>query len=105
MIDKIVLTKGAIFDYEEIVCHRELDRQKIRQNVEKKLKNNPTQTDLRIELFDEDSQKDLLLFVKRGYDFGIMRTWVLLGICEKSDYDPEMERNGVIKEWLEVEIE
>ena len=107
MINKIVLTKGAIFDYEDIVCKTEMDRQKFRTAVEKALSKDryADETDLRLPLTDKSTGKELLLFIKRGYDFGIMRTWILRGICEQSDYDEEMEHNGVIKEWLEVEIE
>ena len=60
--------------------------------------------ELRLPFQDENSQKELLLFIKRGYVFGIMKTWILLGICELKDYTEEMERNGSIKKWLEVEI-
>ena len=108
MINKIVLTKGAVFDYEEIVCMREMDRCKFRSAIERELssdKSNEEKFSIRMRYFDVDSDKNLLLFIKRGYDFGIMRIWILQGICEESDYDEEMEHNGVIKEWLEAEIE
>lgn len=106
MINKIVLTKGAVFDYEEIVCNRELDRSKIKSYAEKELSRKKCdERDVRMRYRDEETGKDLLLFIKKGYDFGIMRSWILQGICEESDYDEEMEHNGVIKDWLEVEIE
>ena len=53
---------------------------------------------------DDQTKKELLLFLRHGYDFGIMRTWILQGICELKDYRPEMEENGTIRKWLEVEI-
>ena len=59
---------------------------------------------LRLPYWDEDNKKELLLFIKKGYEFGIMQTWILQGICELKDYTEEMERNGSIKKWLEVEI-
>ena len=49
--------------------------------------------------------KLLILFVRKGYRFGIMQMWILEGICESKDYDERMESDGTIREWLEVEIE
>lgn len=104
MINKVVMTKGAVFDYEEIVCLIPADRQKIKSAAEKSVKEENAAF-LRTVYADPDSQKELILFLRRGYDFGPMRTWILEGICEKCDYSPEMEENGIIKEWLEVVIE
>lgn len=61
-------------------------------------------TDLRLPFWDDATKKELLLFIKKGYAFGVMQTWVLQGICELKDYSEEMEKNGSIKKWLEVEI-
>lgn len=104
MLNKIVLTKGAVFDYEEIVCNMQLNRSEFRARVEKIIETTE-ENSLRLVYHDPNSQKELMLFLRRGYDFGIMRLWILEGICEKDDYDEEMERNGVIKEWLTIEIE
>lgn len=104
MINKLVMTKGAVFDYEEIVCDMPLDKVKFRQAVEKLLSNSAEER-RRVEYDDPSSGKRLLLFLRRGYDFGLMRLWILEGVCEKDDYDEEMEENGVIKEWLETVIE
>jgi len=101
MLDKLVITNGALFDYEEIVCHTEMDKKLFREDVEKLLKSEKT----RIEYKDCKTGKNLILFLRRGYDFGIMRCWILEGICEKCDYSEEMEVNGIIKEWLAIEIE
>lgn len=104
MINKLVMTKGAVFDYEEIVCGMELNKLKFRQETEKLIGNTEKQT-LRLVYPDPSSKKELMLFLRRGYDFGIMRLWILEGICETADYEEEMENNGVIKKWLEIEIE
>ncbi len=103
MINKLVITKSAIFDYEEIVCNIEMDRTAFRNDVEKIIKNkeNPT----RIKYVDKKTGKKLMLFIRKGYEFGLMKTWILDGICEERDYDKEMENNGVIAEWLSVIIE
>lgn len=104
MINKVVMTKGAVFDYEEIVCLIPADRQKIKSAAEKSIKDENAAV-LRTVYSDPASGKELILFLKRGYDFGPMRMWILEGICEKCDYLPEMEENGTIREWLEVVIE
>lgn len=104
MINKLVLTKGAVFDYEEIVCGAPMDRQKFRREAEA-LVGDSCGKSLRLVYPDKDTGRELLLFLRRGYDFGIMRLWILEGICETADYDAEMEKNGVIKQWLEIEIE
>ena len=108
VINKIVFDKGAIFDYEGIVCHIPLELSTMRTKVEKKIDEQnyfKENEDLRINYYDETSEMELLLFVKKGYCFGPMQTYIIQGICAKEDYDEEMETSGIIKEWLEVEIE
>ena len=104
MIDKVSVEKGAIFDYEQIVAKTEMDIKDFKNFLELKLKNVSSQ-EPRIEYFDKKSGKRLLLFLRRGYDFGIMRVWILEGICEKCDYSPVLEQRGLIREWLNVIIE
>ncbi|MGN1041861.1 MAG: hypothetical protein ACI4SK_00080 [Christensenellales bacterium] len=103
MINKLVLTKGAIFDYEEIVCNEEMDRRAFRASAEKLIGGD--KEELRVDYKDGKTGKELILFIRRGYDFGLMRVWILEGICEKCDYSEDMEKSGVIKEWLSIEIE
>lgn len=104
MFHSLAFAKGAVFDYEEIVAKRELDRGKMRRAITPHLKGKRAKS-LRLPYADPDSGKELLLFIDRGYDFGRMRTWILKGICEACDYDEEIEEDGSIREWLNVEIE
>ena len=104
MIDTLAFAKGAIFDYEEIVANRELERDKIRSAITPLLRGE-TRDSFHHPYYDPSIGKELLLFIQKGYDFGAMRTWVLRGICAKEDYDEDMEKEGLIQEWLEVEIE
>ncbi len=101
MIIKVVVTKSAIFDYEEIVCNMPMNRT-IKEEIEKILAKNPDENRLRF--FDERSQKELLLFIRKGYFFGPMQVYILEGICEACDYAEWMEEE-VIPAWLSVEIE
>lgn len=106
MIVKLVINKGAIFDYEDIVCKIPMNIGKIRPLIEKEIATNYKEKDnLRIPYMDTESELELLLFIKKGYRFGLMQTYILQGIFEKNDYRKEMENNGVIAQWLEVEIE
>lgn len=108
MINKVVFDKGAIFDYEGIICHIPLQTVLMRTKVEKLIDEqnySMVNDDLRIPYYDETSERQLLLFVKKGYCFGPMQTYIIKGICEQEDYDEQMETNGLITEWLEVEIE
>ena len=105
-INKLAIKKGAIFDYEEIVCKTDFDFDSIRDDVEKLIdKSQEKQDSLRIIYSDKKSGQELMLFIKKGYKFGIMQMWILEGICNKEDYNEEMELDGSIKKWLEVEIE
>ena len=61
--------------------------------------------DVRLFMRDPISGRELLLFIKKVYTFGIMRSWTLRGICSARDYEEEMEQNGAIEKWLGVEIE
>lgn len=108
MINKIVFDKGAVFDYEGIVCRIPFEIGTIRTKVEKLIdeqKYTLAGEDLRIPYYDDRSERLLLLFVKKGYRFGPMQTFIVQGICDFDDYDEEMENNGVIADWLGVEID
>ena len=61
--------------------------------------------ELRLRYKDKRTGKELVMFIRKGYRFGIMQMWILEGICESKDYKEEMERDGSIRKWLEVEIE
>lgn len=107
MINKIVMTKSAVFDYEEIVCLIPMNAYQIKTRAEKLLDKGEFFTvgeDIRMPYYDKVSDTKLIFFLKKGYRFGIMQMYVLQGICKESDYDGQMEENGSIKEWLDVEI-
>jgi hypothetical protein len=108
IINKVIIEKGAIYDYEGIVCNIPLQLNIMRTKVEKLIDDQEyflIGENLRIDYHDIISEKELLIFVKKGYQFGLMQTYIINGICAREDYDIEMESNGVIKEWLEVEID
>ena len=75
----------------------------LRKEVEELLRGREKR-EIRLPYTDKKSGKELLLFIKHGYDLGPIRIWVLRGICELKDYSEKMEQDGTIKKWLEVEI-
>lgn len=105
-INKVTIVKGAVYDYEEIVCKTEIDYNGVKKwtehHISDKEENKET---LRMKYNDPRTGKELMLFIRRGYKFGIMQMWILEGICETKDYDERMETDGSIEKWLEVEIE
>jgi len=104
MINKVVIGKGAAFDYEEIVRKKTLNAKSLKEKAETAISDCKDLSDvLRIKIPDENGE--LMLFVRRGYRFMLMQTWIVEGICDASDYDPSMETDGTIKEWLEVIID
>lgn len=106
LINKLAITKGAVFDYEEIVCKTEFEFKRFRDDVEKLIEESDKgHESLRIIYFDKKTKQELILFIKKGFKFGIMQMWIMEGICSKEDYREEMELDGSIKKWLEVEIE
>lgn len=108
VLNKVIFEKGAIFDYEGIVCHIPLEEGKMRTAIEKLIDKQEYSVygeDLRITYYDDRSDSELLLFVRKGYSFGPMQSYIVQGICLKDDYDEVMETNGIISDWLGVEIE
>ena len=97
-----------MFDYEEIVCFQPFDFRERREELERLLAKEVKTKDaenVRMYYRDKRTDKELVLFIRKGYRFGIMQMWILEGICESKDYKEEMERDGSIRKWLEVEIE
>ena len=80
-------------------------RDSFKEKVEKTLFADGNDPEPRSIFYDEDSQKELLLFIRKGYTVGPMTIWFLDGICETKDYEESMEVDGRIKKWLEIEIE
>ena len=105
-INKVTIVKGAVYDYEEIVCKTEIDYNGVKKWTERHISDKEeNQETLRMKYNDPRTGKELMLFIRRGYKFGIMQMWILEGICETKDYDEKMETDGSIEKWLEVEIE
>lgn len=111
MINKVVITEEAKFDYEEVVARQPIPKTTIKNECELYIDNLQKGGRLlygyyfRAKYYDENSDKMLMLFFYKGERFGKMQTWELSGICEAADWTDDLEDDGLIRNWLKVKIE
>lgn len=60
---------------------------------------------LRLTYLVEDSDIDLMLFIKQGKVIENIQHWGLVGICNKEDWSEELEESGRIRAWYETKID
>lgn len=105
MINKVLITKEARFDYEEVVVNRLMPSGMIKKELEEFFANkNYLERYFATKFYDEESEKMLLLFLRKGAIFKAMQVWKLAGICEINDYNENLEERGFIKSWLDTYI-
>lgn len=59
---------------------------------------------LRLTYLMEDSEIDLMLFIKKRTVQANIQKWELIGICEKDCWNEELEEFGQIRLWYETKI-
>lgn len=104
MINKIMITNEARFDYEEIVCKKKhsMPTNQYKYDIEEHFDNFfPIENYFSKKYYDEKIEILLLLFFRKGMKFGPIQTWVLVGICDSKDYSEDIEEKGLIKNWLD----
>lgn len=110
MINKVVITEEAKFDYEEVVARQPIPKTAIKNECELYIDNLQKGGRLlygyyfRAKYYDENSDKMLMLFFYKGERFGKMQLWKLSGICEADDWTEEQEDDGQIRNWLKSKI-
>lgn len=110
MINKVVITEAAKFDYEEVVARQSIPKTAIKNECELYIDNLQNGGRLlngyyfRAKYYDENSDKMLILFFYKGERFGKMQLWKLSGICEADDWTEEQEDDGQIRFWLKSMI-
>lgn len=105
MINKVLITKEARFDFEEVVANRQLPYKLFKQELEEFFTNKiPNERYFATKFYDEQSDKMLLLFFRKGVIFKSMQLWKLAGICDIKDYNENLEERGLIKSWLDAYI-
>lgn len=102
MINKVLITKEAKFDFEEIVTGKIMPTGFYKQEMEEYFKNvRPCDRYFMKRFYDSEAEKMLLLFFRKGAAFRTMQLWLLAGICDWEDYNDILEDRGLIKNWLD----
>ena len=127
IINKVCITAEAKFDYEEEVALSAYNEIQYDENDELIVKKFMPQTDIKMELeiyiddlyrsgqilydnyfriryFDDDLDKELMLFIYKGNKFNLMQIWNVAGICESKDWSQELEDDGSIRNWLKATL-
>ena len=98
MINKVLITKEARFDFEEIVARKIMPAGFYKRELEEYFRNVcPFERYFACKFYDEDIGKMLLLFFRKGMAFRTMQLWLLSGICDVNDYNQTLEDKGLIK--------
>lgn len=106
VINKVVITDEAIFDYEELTFGLPMPKADIKSESESYMENMQKSGRLlcgyyfRAKYYDEAMDKMLMLFFYKGIKLGCMQLWKLSGICEADDWTREAEEDGLIRAWL-----
>lgn len=104
MINKVSISREAKFDYEEIISKKLLSMpiKKYIYELEEYFSNiQPLENYFIKKYYDENLDKMLLLFFRKGMHFASLQNWIIVGICEKKDYCDDIEERGLIKNWLD----
>ncbi len=129
LLHKVLFSEEAIFDYEHCLIIREfeldetdtdwrieskfdlplvkLPKREMKVEIEEFIQTNTrthNKTYFRTKYFDEQLQKMLMLFVKKGSKQSIMQNWIIIGICEADDWSEEIEFEGKIRNWTKSRI-
>lgn len=59
---------------------------------------------LRLTYLVEESDIDLMLFIKQGKVLENIQHWELVGICDKEAWNEDLEESGQIRAWYETKI-
>ncbi|MDD4003432.1 MAG: hypothetical protein PHE12_04470 [Clostridia bacterium] len=107
IINKVVITEEAKFDYENIIGDMPMPRTEIKNECEYYINNfdKLNRYYLRINYYDNVFDKMLMFFFFKGDKFGLMQIWELRGICFAEDWTEDIEDEGLIKSWLDTKID
>lgn len=106
VINKIVITDEARFDYESLFG-LPLPRADMKGECEKYIDNISGQNIgyyIRAKYYDEAIDEMLMLFFYKGKAISRMQMWELTGICRADDWSEEMEEDGLIRHWLKSSL-
>lgn len=102
MINKVHISKEARFDFEEIIAGKPMPVSDYKKEIEEYFKFIiPVERYFMKRIFDEDINKMLMMFFRKGQTIRTMQIWILAGVCDISDYNELLEERGLIKNWLD----
>jgi len=110
VIHKLNITAEAALDINEGVGLPELDRRKLKAEVEEYIFRMSASGRLpwwgyfRCDYICEDSGAHLKLFIYKGWRVGFMQCWDLAGVCLAKDWSEEAEEDGLVRAWLQTKI-
>ena len=129
LLHKVVFTEEAIFDYEHCLVKQKyeleetdtdwrieskfelplvkLPKREMKAEIEEFIQTNKSKQHkpyFYTKFFDEQLQKMLMLFIKKGSRQSIMQNWIVIGICEADDWCEELEFAGMIRNWTKTSI-
>lgn len=106
VINKIVITDEARFDYESLFG-LPIPRADMKGECEKYIDNISGRNVgyyIRAKYYDETIDEMLMLFFYKGKAVSRMQMWGLAGICRADDWSEEMEEDGLIRHWLKSSL-
>jgi hypothetical protein len=110
VINKLIITAEAVFDYTETLGLGMLDKRGLKAEGEEyiDIKNRNGrllyENYFRCKYLDEGSGRMLMLFLYRADKIGIMQNWLVRGVCFAEDWSEEAEDDGLIRLWVESSI-
>lgn len=110
VINKVVITEEAAFDY-EFVVGQQIPKAEIKNECEIYIENRQSLGRLlweryfRCKYLDERTGDMLMLFFYKGPMMGRMQLWLCRGICAASDWNEEIEDSGQVRFWLNTALD
>ena len=102
MINKVMISGEAKFDYEIVFVKGRLPAETLKRELEEYFSNaKRSERYVVLKYYDDENDKMLTLFLRKGCLFRTMQIWVLAGICLEEDYEEELDEKGLIKNWLD----
>jgi hypothetical protein len=110
VIHKLNISAEAVFDISDILGIREFDMRTLKSEVEEyiirqaKVGCLPWWGYFRVDYIDEDSGRQLKLFISKAVRLGLMQYWELRGVCAAADWSEDLEDDGTIRCWLNSKV-
>ena len=108
LIHKISISDEAEFDYETSISPNfRFIKKELKEELEFYIQQNHKLWNkyyMRLKYYDEQTDKYLMVFLRKHLQVVSMKIWNVVGICEYNDWDEELEEEGQIKVWLDSSL-